>query len=164
MCRCVDSGTMSPPAPAPDRRWLVCYFPAAWLGHVCQGLATGVLGPSQVSSIIIMVSLSPVYLLSTQPYLGLALARPVSGPQTSLVWTVRAVGSCLATVVTGAVFRWGMIGLDMETWHHHTWCPGPECGPSTPRWSSSRPRCCWWDSPWLCSPGHPPSHCCSLVA
>ena len=58
--RCVDSGTMSPPAPAPDRRWLVCYFPAAWLGHVCQGLATGVLGPSQVSSIIIMVSLSPV--------------------------------------------------------------------------------------------------------
>ena len=41
-----------------------------------------------------------------QPYLGLALARPVSGPQTSLVWTVRAVGSCLATIVTGAVFRW----------------------------------------------------------
>ena len=51
---------MSPPAPAPDRRWLVCYFPAAWLGHVCQGLATGVLGPSQVGTIIIMVSLSPV--------------------------------------------------------------------------------------------------------
>ena len=98
---------MSPPAPAPDRRWLVCYFPAAWLGHVCQGLATGVLGPSQVR-IIIMVSLSPdlLSIISTQPYLGLALARPVSGPQTSLVWTVRAVGSCLATVVTGAVFRW----------------------------------------------------------
>ena len=40
---------MSPPDPAPDRRWLVSYFPAAWLGHICQGLATGVLGPSQVS-------------------------------------------------------------------------------------------------------------------
>ena len=51
-----------------------------------------------------MVSIS----LCMQPYLGLALPRPVSGPQTSLVWTVRALGSCLATLLTGAVFRWGI--------------------------------------------------------
>ena len=49
-----------------------------------------------------------LYLLCMQPYLGLALPRPVSGPQTSLVWTVRALGSCLATLLTGAVFRWGI--------------------------------------------------------
>ena len=74
---------MSPPAPAPDRRWLVCYFPAAWLGHVCQGLATGVLGPSQVSSIIIMVSLSPVptpYAAVPGPGAGPARERPPDQP------------------------------------------------------------------------------------
>ena len=56
---------MSPPAPAPDRRWLVCYFPAAWLGHICQGLATGVLGPSQVS---IMVYHQYIYSLCSRTW------------------------------------------------------------------------------------------------
>ena len=54
---------MSPPDPAPDRRWLVSYFPAAWLGHICQGLATGVLGPSQVSSITHGHSITCIYIL-----------------------------------------------------------------------------------------------------
>ena len=58
---------MSPPDPAPDRRWLVSYFPAAWLGHICQGLATGVLGPSQVSSIRVIHghSITCIYILSS---------------------------------------------------------------------------------------------------
>ena len=61
-----------------DRAWLLTYFPAAWLGHVCQvshvssdetddhadhvftqGLAMGILGP-------------------TQPYLALMVAVPVA--------------------------------------------------------------------------------------
>ena len=151
---------MSPPAPAPDRRWLVCYFPAAWLGHVCQGLATGVLGPSQVSSSSIMVSLSPVPTL----YIYSAVPGPGAGPARERPPDQPGVDSAGGGQLPGHSSHRGRVQVgDIETWHHHTWSPGPGCGPSTPRWSSSPCRCCWWGSSWRCSPGHTPSHCCSSV-
>jgi len=67
-----------------DRTWLLTYFPAAWLGHACQGLAMGILGP-------------------TQPYLALMVSVPVA--RINFIWTLRALGSCLSTLVTGAVFK-----------------------------------------------------------
>ena len=67
-----------------DTAWLVTYFPVAWAAHACQGLAMGLLGP-------------------LQPYLALKVG--VSNSQINFLWTMRAVGSCLATVATGFIFK-----------------------------------------------------------
>ena len=67
-----------------DKSWLLTYFPVTWLGHVCQGLAMSILGPSQ-------------------PYLALMVG--VSSQKINLIWTMLAIGSCLATIVTGLVFK-----------------------------------------------------------
>ena len=52
--------------------WLATYFSLAWCGHICQGLAIGLLGP-------------------TQPYL--ARLVDVDKEQVNLIWTGRGVGS-----------------------------------------------------------------------
>ena len=67
-----------------DQSWILTYFPVTWLGHVCQGLAMSILGPSQ-------------------PYL--AIMVEVSSQKINLIWTMLAIGSCLATTVTGFVFK-----------------------------------------------------------
>ena len=67
-----------------DKKWILTYFPAAWLGHICQGLAMGIMGP-------------------TQPYLAAMVG--VTNEEINLIWTLRALGSCLATLVTGLVFK-----------------------------------------------------------
>ena len=64
--------------------WLLSYFPTAWCGHMCQGLAMSILGPSQ-------------------PYLALGVG--VGSEEISLIWSLLALGSCLATTATGAVFK-----------------------------------------------------------
>ena len=67
-----------------DKKWILTYFPAAWLGHMCQGLAMGIMGP-------------------TQPYLAAMVG--VTNEEINLIWTLRALGSCLATLLTGMVFK-----------------------------------------------------------
>ena len=67
-----------------ETSWLVTYFPLAWAAHACQGLAMGLLGP-------------------LQPYLALKVG--VTNSQINLIWTVRALGSCLATALTGFIFK-----------------------------------------------------------
>jgi len=56
----------------------------AWSAHICQGLCKGILGP-------------------TQPYLAQNLG--VENKQINFIWTLGALGSCLATVVTGVIFK-----------------------------------------------------------
>ena len=75
-----------------DTRWLLAYFPVAWTGHICQGLAMGIFGP-------------------TQPYLAQRVGVP--SKQINLIWTLRAFGSCFATVLTGLVFKRYL----RESWH-----------------------------------------------
>ena len=147
---------MSPPDPAPDRRWLVSYFPAAWLGHICQGLATGVLGPSQVTSITHGQNITCTIIAAVPgPGPGPPRERPPDQPGVD--------GAGPGQLPGHPPHRRRVQVGDRGTWHHYSWSPGPGCAPSTPRWSSSPPRCCWWGSPWRCCPGHPPSTCCSLV-
>eukprot|EP00092_Neocalanus_flemingeri_P035684 GFUD01038850.1.p1 GENE.GFUD01038850.1~~GFUD01038850.1.p1 ORF type:complete len:455 (-),score=72.17 GFUD01038850.1:48-1412(-) len=67
-----------------DTQWLITYFPVAWTGHICQGLAMGIFGP-------------------TQPYLAQKVG--VASQQINFIWTLRAFGSCFATVITGLVFK-----------------------------------------------------------
>ena len=67
-----------------DTAWLLTYFPVAWLAHACQGLAMGILGP-------------------LQPFLALKVG--VNNSYINFIWTLRAVGSCLATVATGFIFK-----------------------------------------------------------
>ena len=64
--------------------WLITYFPVAWTAHICQGLAMGIFGP-------------------TQPYLAQNVGVP--SHQINLIWTLRAFGSCFATIITGMVFK-----------------------------------------------------------
>jgi len=75
-----------------DTPWLLTYFPVAWTAHICQGLAMGIFGP-------------------TQPYLAQNVG--VASQKINFIWTVRAFGSCFATVVTGMVFK----SLVRERWH-----------------------------------------------
>ena len=56
----------------------------AWTGHICQGLAIGILGP-------------------TQPCLAHIVGVPKE--QVNFIWTGRGVGSCIATMLTGMVFK-----------------------------------------------------------
>ena len=67
-----------------DWSWLLCYFCLAWTGHICQGLAIGILGP-------------------TQPYLAQLVG--VAKEQINFIWTGRGLGSCVATLLTGMVFK-----------------------------------------------------------
>ena len=67
-----------------DTAWIFTYFPVAWLAHACQGLAMGILGP-------------------LQPFLALKVG--VSNSHINFIWTLRAMGSCLATVATGFIFK-----------------------------------------------------------
>ena len=67
-----------------DRRWILTYFPVAWLAHICQGMSMGILGP-------------------VQPYLALMVG--VSSSSINFIWTLRALGSCVATILTGIVFK-----------------------------------------------------------
>ena len=67
-----------------DKLWLLTYFPVAWTAHICQGLCMGIFGP-------------------TQPYLAQHVGVP--NQQINLIWTVRAFGSCFATVMTGFIFK-----------------------------------------------------------
>ena len=67
-----------------DWAWLLVYFSLAWTGHICQGLAIGILGP-------------------TQPYLASIVG--VAKEQINFIWTGRGVGSCVATLLTGMVFK-----------------------------------------------------------
>lgn len=64
--------------------WLVGYFLLAWSGHICQGLAIGILGP-------------------TQPYLARIVG--VARDSINLIWTGRGLGSCVATILTGMIFK-----------------------------------------------------------
>ena len=64
--------------------WLAWYFLLAWSGHICQGLAIGILGP-------------------TQPYLARIVG--VARDSINLIWTGRGVGSCVATLLTGIIFK-----------------------------------------------------------
>jgi len=75
-----------------DLLWLATYFPVAWAAHICQGLAMGIFGP-------------------TQPYLAHKLG--VDSRKINFIWTIRAFGSCFATVVTGLVFR----SMMKARWH-----------------------------------------------
>ena len=67
-----------------EKKWILTYFPVAWLGYICQGLAMGILGPAQ-------------------PYLAAMVG--VTNEEINLIWTLRALGSCLATLLTGMVFK-----------------------------------------------------------
>ena len=67
-----------------EKKWILTYFPAAWLGYICQGLAMGIMGPAQ-------------------PYL--AAMAGVTNEEINLIWTLRALGSCFATILTGMVFK-----------------------------------------------------------
>ena len=67
-----------------DKKWVMTYFPVAWSAHICQGLCKGIFGP-------------------TQPYLAQNLG--VENKQINFIWTLGALGSCLATVLTGVVFK-----------------------------------------------------------
>jgi len=64
--------------------WLSSYLPLAWAGHCCLGLAMGVLGP-------------------TQPFLATQVGVP--NKQINFIWTGRALGTCIAAVITSFVFR-----------------------------------------------------------
>lgn len=66
------------------RAWLAAYLPGAWSGHMCQGLAMGMLGP-------------------TMPYLAAQVGVP--NQQIGFIWTGRALGDCSSALVTSAVFR-----------------------------------------------------------
>lgn len=67
-----------------DKLWLLTYFPVTWSAHVCQGLCLGIFGP-------------------TQPYLAQNVGVP--NKQINLIWTLRALGSCFATIFTGVIFK-----------------------------------------------------------
>merc|ERR1712223_95707 len=67
-----------------ETAWLSSYLPLAWAGHVCLGLALGILGP-------------------TQPFLATQVGVP--NKQINFIWTGRALGTCIAAVVTSFVFR-----------------------------------------------------------
>jgi len=67
-----------------ETAWLSSYLPLAWAGHVCLGLAMGILGP-------------------TQPFLATQVGVP--NKQINFIWTGRALGTCIAAVVTSFVFR-----------------------------------------------------------
>ena len=64
--------------------WLLTYFPVAWAGHICQGLCLSIFGP-------------------TQPYLAQNIGVP--NDQINFIWTIRAFGSCVATILTGFFFK-----------------------------------------------------------
>ena len=76
-----------------DKKWILTYFPAAWLGHICQGLAMGIIGPAQ-------------------PYLAAMVG--VTNEEINLIWTLRALGSCLATLLTGMVFKKYFVKQNMK--------------------------------------------------
>ena len=78
-CHCFKQLKMSG-----DTSWLLTYFPVAWLAHICQGLAMGIMGPAQ-------------------PYLAVMVGVP--SDQINFIWTLRAFGSCAATVLTGIIFK-----------------------------------------------------------
>jgi len=61
---------------------LPAYLFSAWLGHFCQGLGMGILGP-------------------TQPYLAAQVGVP--NHQISFIWTGRAIGNCLAAVLASYI-------------------------------------------------------------
>ena len=42
-----DPPSIGQSAPMASRPWLYVYLPVAWAGHLCLGLAIGVLGPLQ---------------------------------------------------------------------------------------------------------------------
>jgi len=67
-----------------DRLWVMTYFPVAWSAHICQGLCKGIFGP-------------------TQPYLAQNLG--VQNKDINFIWTLGALGSCMATVFTGVIFK-----------------------------------------------------------
>ena len=60
------------------------YLCIAWFGHMCHGLSMSILGPAQ-------------------PYLAQNVG--VLNEQINFIWTGRGVGSCLAAVMTGLVFK-----------------------------------------------------------
>lgn len=78
-----------------EKTWLLSFFPLAWSGHICLGLALGVFGP-------------------TQPYLAQLVG--VAPEEINLIWAGRSVGVCLTCVVTGHVFR----HVATATWHKLT--------------------------------------------
>ena len=102
-----------------DRTWLLTYFPAAWLGHACQvghvilitsfwifhhcapGSSDGY--PRPHPALPGPHGLSPhrqvCFFLSENRRKLLSIAR------INFIWTLRALGSCLSTLVTGAVFK-----------------------------------------------------------
>jgi len=65
------------------KAWLPAYLASAWVGHFCQGLGIGILGP-------------------TQPYLAAQVGVPNS--QISFIWTGRAIGNCLAAILASFIF------------------------------------------------------------
>ena len=67
-----------------DKLWLLTYFPVTWSAHVCQGLCLGIFGP-------------------TQPYLAQNVGVP--NKQINLIWTLRPLGSCFATIFTVVIFK-----------------------------------------------------------
>ena len=83
-----------------QKAWFPVYLFSAWLGHFCQGLGMGILGP-------------------TQPYLAAQVKELISGKtlfkvgvpnhQISFIWTGRALGNCLAAVLASFVFRWKIL-------------------------------------------------------
>ena len=67
-----------------DQGWFYVYLCVGWFGHMCHGMAMAILGPAQ-------------------PYLAQNVG--VLNEQINFIWTGRGVGSCLAAIMTGLVFK-----------------------------------------------------------
>ena len=67
-----------------DQGGFYTYLCLAWFGHMCHGLSIAILGPAQ-------------------PYLAQAMG--VLNEQINFIWNGRGVGCCLASVMTGLVFK-----------------------------------------------------------
>ena len=67
-----------------DQGWFYVYLCVGWFGHMCHGMSMAILGPAQ-------------------PYLAQNVG--VLNQQINFIWTGRGVGSCLAAIMTGLVFK-----------------------------------------------------------
>ena len=89
-----------------ETAWLSSYLPLAWAGHVCLGLAMGVLGPTQP---FLATQVNNLDNEKNQQCLGLLLIFVpkvgVPNKQINFIWTGRALGTCIAAVITSFVFR-----------------------------------------------------------
>ena len=87
-----------------DKKWILSYFPAAWSAHICQGLAMSILGPSQ-PYLAVSGRRTKQGKYFTQSLKIFQVKVGVAQQDINLIWTLLAGGSCVATVLTGFVFK-----------------------------------------------------------